>query len=203
MTASQTPAATPRRFWLQFRLGSLIVVMMLCSLGVTWWRQWQLATELELANQNLKRQLSHLELAKAIHDVHRSIDLKNADHLALFLRMKDHDPWSFSSLVRQNFVVGGNQHELILFENLSDAVPGENHVLAVLLQNDRIVDYVALTMPAELDYVSGSNVEESKPDGTLQLVVRCIRRFSQPFVLTYAISEQGFGPEVKQWVQSQ
>jgi hypothetical protein len=123
------------------------------------------------------------------------------EHRALFVRINDFNPWPFPSAVRQGVSLGGNQYELILLKSQCEAVPGESHVLAVLMRMDRIVDHVALTMPTEVYHLSGANLEESQQDGTLHLVVRGIRMFSEPFVLSYAISDKGFGHEVRQSVQ--
>jgi hypothetical protein len=191
--------ATPRRSWLQFRLGSLILFMVLCALGVTWWRQWKQSVKLAELKQELVWAKSELEMLGAIRDVSRAVDFRNPEDVQV-LKALQHHGWLFSTVQRRYLASPDDGTEIILFQYEPVSVPGQDSSLAVLIRDGKIVDSIARETSTR-EETHEAKLEDIDGDGTLDLVLHCSPEFwsgdRKPFTLSYAISGAGFGPEKK------
>jgi hypothetical protein len=191
--------ATPRRSWLQFRLGSLIVFMVLCALGVTWWRQWKQSVELAELKQELVWAKSELEMLAAIRDVSHAVDFQNPKDVQV-LKSLQHHGWIFSSVLRQPLAGRDDRTEIIVLQNERISIPGQDSSLAVLIQNGKIVDSIARETSTR-EETHEAKLEDIDGDGTIDLVLYCSPANwgtdRESFTLSYAIRAAGFGPEIE------
>lgn len=197
MNGSGITNATPRRSRLQFRLGSLVVFMVLCALGVTWWRQWKQSVELAELKQELVGARSELEMRRAIQEVSRAVDFQNPEDVQVVKALQYHG-WIFSSVQRRHLARPDEGTEIIVFQNEMVPIPGFDSSLAVLVRDGKIVDSIARETSTRQE-THQAKLEDIDGDGTLDLVLHCSPgdwgTDREPFTLSYAVRAAGFGPE--------
>jgi hypothetical protein len=203
------PSAKPRR-WLQYRLGSLIVVMLLCALGLTWWRQWKHRDDLAAARRErdeanervamLQARTQHLE---AIDSIYRALDVEIPEHREVFEVLHRLPGWSLAPVVQRRVDDAGRTSvglpmgrlEVLLIDN---AVTSNHSTVAVILKGGAIVDVLRHTNDS-LRVPHSATLADPDRDGVLDLVFFCLpgKANSEPYTLSHSATAAGFGPEVR------
>jgi hypothetical protein len=184
---------------LQFRLGSLIVVMVVCAIGFTWWRQWKLTQQLSKANSLLAFRESQVEILEALDRVNRAIDLADPKHRELFELTRQYGSMpDMFTLQRQTLASPDQRAEVLLFHRSSNLVPSFERSLAVLMHDNEIVDFCSHETSTR-NWSHEASLYDSDNDGNLDVVIRCSGRPSvfQVYSLNFAITADGFGPGVR------
>jgi hypothetical protein len=203
------PSAKPRR-WLQYRLGSLIVVMLLCALGLTWWRQWKHRGDLaaawrerDEANERVAMLQARTQHLEAIDSIYRALDLANPEHREVFEVLHRLSGWSLTPVVQRRVDDAGRTSvgfprgrlEVLLIDN---AVRGPRCTVAVILKGGAIVD-VRRHSSSTLRMSYSATLADPDRDGVLDLVFFCLpgKANSEPYTLSHTVTAAGFGPEVR------
>jgi hypothetical protein len=201
MTLDSSPrsASVPARSlrsWLRYRIGTLILVTVGCALVVTWWRQWKQSAELAKVHDELKSRTDELEVMEAIHKVNRAIDLSSAEHRLLFELLNHFGSWPFSSVVRRAL---DDNSEIIHLQNDFLSIPGSDLSVTVLLGQDKIIDILTRESSTR-EETHEATLEDIDKDGVIDVVLHCesgIWCDFEAFTLSYAVTPEGFGAEVK------
>ena len=193
---SASGRAKSLRPWLRYRIGTLILVTVGCALGATWWRQWKQSRELAELKEELSWRTSRLEVAEAIDQVNCAIDLKDAEHQRLFKLLHRFGSWPFSSVIRKSL---DDNAEVILLQNDFLSIPGSDESVSILLHEDSIID-VIMRESSTRQETHEATLEDIDKDGVVDLVLTCHPGCwgdFEPFTLSYAVTPEGFGAEVK------
>jgi hypothetical protein len=199
MNAPESAPTTTRRSWLQFRLGSLIVVMVLCALAVTWWRQWKLTQKLSETQSRLDWEKSRAETMDAALDVIGVIDPTHPEHHRLLKAVERFRGPLFQSVQRHRITESTKEFEIILFQAPSLTIPGSNRVVAVILDEDRIIDHLIYTSSTREESCEAT-LKDVDGNGSFDVVIEGERGHMgmskfEPFRVSYAVTKDGLGPE--------
>lgn len=218
MNSTATPPAAieipPRRPRLQFRLGSLMVVMVLCALGGTWWRQWRSHEGYQAANRKLEvmtEQLASLQARtdylQAVDLLVRKLNLQNAEHRQGLETLQACRGWPHTTLIRRRVAAvpipstpaALRRTEVLLFD---DPDGGTHHATAVVLHQDRIVDVMSFTTDS-VGAPFSATLADSDRDGMIEVILYYQRyqpgasEKSPAYTRSFAATATGFGPSVE------
>lgn len=188
-----SPPLNARRS-LQFTLRSLIVVIIVCALALTWWRQWRMSSEIA----DLREKLVWEENHRAFYQVMAQLDPKY-EKQKLTLEWAGRD-WP-TSLRRLRLDGVKGKLEVWLFDlHVTGPVPGTGETLAVTMKDGKVMDLV-LRRCAWSYEMHDAAFEDGNGDGRLDLVFHCRPGLwsgnEPPYDVVYEITTYGFFHELE------
>ncbi len=186
---------TPKRRWLQFGLKTLLFLIVLCALVLTWWRQWKQNSELIAMRFESRMLESEVDFLRHFHEVMGTLDLDKPEHRKVFANLrKMHAGWFATSVAKWNGQRAGNRLEVMTFHYDTFSSPGCIRTVAVLLRDGELIDAVTRE-----DDPRGERhevaLEDANNDGNIDVVLRCYPGVWRPgpaFTIIYEITGDGF-----------
>ena len=156
----------PSRRWFQFGLQPLILLIVVCAVALTWWRQYAIVHELQTAREQIRNVEEERSFHKGLARAFQSLNFMDEKHRHTAEALQRMRGWPLVPF-RIDRVVPDRQLEVLLFSE--GAWSGTRTSVAILLSHSSAVDTMIIETATRLKHHE-AEVRDVDEDGAMDLV---------------------------------